>query len=224
MKIVNSETGLLLIAWADGTPEELALRHTIARYPFVIPGLPGRWIGAYEENGSRVNDDLHVRPYVTLAEDASAAVGATAKQRVAIDRIHEPMVLVSTRSPRELARALAVCLAGATENEAFFASLNQGLGGNNRAARGNAKYLALQASEYLNAMTSAIGAGNDNKAELAFAMSDLARVLAIAMRECIAQGWDFIGLLVDGMEYESAVVADIQEGRREGASHRGFGE
>ena len=82
--------------------------------------------------------------------------------------------------------------------------------------RGNAPvnpaYLALQASEYLQALDTF--EKHEDRAWRAQAKSELSRVLAIALRECTVHNWDFLEVLSEGVEYERDVLKEIHEGRR----------
>ena len=49
---------------------------------------------------------------------------------------------------------------------------------------------------------------------LTFARTELERILALSMRLCIANQWDFSQLLVDGCEYEEQVLLEIEKGKR----------
>ncbi len=123
--------------------------------------------------------------------------------------------MTQPRTPNDLARSFAVLRGLSKANEVFFRDLDV----ENAILASNANYIALQASEYHQVMLRAAEA--QDPGFLAFAKSELSRILAIAMRECIANNWDFIEVLSEGVQYEQAVILDINEGRRTRDSHRG---
>ncbi len=120
--------------------------------------------------------------------------------------------------------------------ERFFCGLDEAHG---RDGTGNAAYIVQQAQNYLTALRRIARADDEKWVQpewlpdgsqketpaselfLVHASSELSRILAIALRECIAHGWDFDTLLADGVEYEEAVRADIEAGRRPANSHKG---
>ena len=104
--------------------------------------------------------------------------------------------------------------------DAYFRALDKE---NGYADTGSAAYLAVQSSEYLAALKRVRAAADPAEAAgyVAFARSDLARVVAICFRECIHWGWDFVGILDDGLANELDVVDEYEAGKREPGSHRG---
>jgi len=108
----------------------------------------------------------------------------------------------------------------AKANQAFFAGIDAehyGVG----ASVGNAEYVVSQAKDYLIAERW-LSEEPGEPAYRAHVRSDISRILAILHRQSIAHGFDFIELLSEGVEYEEAVVKDINEGRRERKSHKGL--
>lgn len=88
---------------------------------------------------------------------------------------------------------------------------------------GNARYVALQAKEYAEAMKLAGQAPEEDRAALlAHGRSEAARILAILLRDCIAHGWDLLEVLTEGIEYEQEVRRAIESGERGRRSHRGL--
>lgn len=104
--------------------------------------------------------------------------------------------------------------------DAFFRRLDQA---NGYADTGSAAYLSIQAAEYLSALKRVRTASDPAEASgyVAFARSDLARVLAICFRECVHWGWDFVATLDDGLANEVDVVNEYETGQRSRGSHRG---
>ena len=87
---------------------------------------------------------------------------------------------------------------------------------------GNALYIRQQAEDYLRVQQSMQWAEDDFKRVYgAYASSELSRILALALRECIVNDWNFVSLLEDGVEYEEDVIKDIEAGRRPRRSHKG---
>jgi len=92
-------------------------------------------------------------------------------------------------------------------------------------SKSNVKYLEVQLSEYRTAIEKGEGTPEEdalNPLYNVFAKSEMSRILAIILRECIIHGWDFDEVLSEGVEYEDSVILDIKEGRRPVRSHRGY--
>lgn len=74
---------------------------------------------------------------------------------------------------------------------------------------GNARYIIVQANDYLETLEQAALTedGLKDKAYMAHARSEMGRVLALCVRECLRHQWDLLDVLTEGVEYETEVVA-----------------
>jgi len=79
---------------------------------------------------------------------------------------------------------------------------------NNVSRIGNALYLTVQAADYLHTMQRAVKYPDDAGAYTAHAKSELSRILALALRECVANDWDFMEVLSEGVEYETDTLTE----------------
>lgn len=119
-------------------------------------------------------------------------------------------------TPLVLFRTLRALESTSAINQQFFESIDVNDFGKSIGI-GNAAYIKKQAEEYL----AIVDRNNsDDTAAMAFARSELSRILAIILRECMRLEFDFITALKEGVEYETAVVEDIQAGRRQRRSNR----
>jgi hypothetical protein len=108
----------------------------------------------------------------------------------------------------------------AKQCQAFFKTLDDE--NYQSAGLANAAYIVSQAQDYFNTVDDARAAPTeDHNLYIAHAASDMARILALCLRECLVHDWDFMTLLSEGVEYEEAVVQDIEAGRRKRDSHKG---
>ena len=111
-------------------------------------------------------------------------------------------------TPLEVHRILTQLTIASKKNQAYFAEIDVDEYGVTP-AEGNAAYLETQFKEYRAALTF-----EGDRAGEAFAMTEMSRILAICLRECIRMDWDFIQVLRDGVDYETDTVDDYKFGRR----------
>ena len=76
----------------------------------------------------------------------------------------------------------------------------------------SSKYLQSQADDLVNCFDKWLESKDETY--LLFARTELERILALAMRLCIANQWNFSQLIVDGCEYEEQVLLEIEKGKR----------
>lgn len=122
-------------------------------------------------------------------------------------------------SPNELYRTWRLLEASARTSDLKFAELDLAVA-NSGPVSTNHRYLVSQAADYMEAIEASVGAEADGRQPYkALAKSEMSRFLAIAIRECLRQGWDFLEVLQEGVVYE----ADIASVRTvETARYRGF--
>ena len=62
---------------------------------------------------------------------------------------------------------------------------------------GNSAYIVAQAKDYRRSVI--VLSGQEGRAH---ARSEMSRILALALRECLRQGWDFEEVMQEGLQYE----------------------
>lgn len=72
---------------------------------------------------------------------------------------------------------------------------------------GNARYIIVQAKDYLDTLERAAADAEHANAYKAHARSEMSRILALCVRECLRHEWDFLDVIAEGVEYETVVVA-----------------
>lgn len=123
----------------------------------------------------------------------------------------------------DLETILLVC----EDNQCGFRALDeQNVGRTRGPITSNAAYILQQAQNYVTTremLADEYGAADDRgiRALQVHSRSDLSRIAALVVRECGANGWDFLEVLTEGVAYEMDVLKDIAEGRRKPDSHKG---
>lgn len=127
-------------------------------------------------------------------------------------------------APNEIYRLWRMLEASSRSSDLKFVELDRAVA-NNGPVSTNHRYLVSQAADYMEAIEASVGAELDGRQPYkAFAKSEMSRFLAIALRECTRQGWDFLEVLQEGVVYEAdiAAVRTVETARYRGFARHGL--